>query len=70
VVLGAGADQPTVTRWLELASQTEGFAGFAIGRTIFWDPLAAWNTGQVGREAAVDAIAQNYRQMIDAYELR
>jgi myo-inositol catabolism protein IolC len=69
VVLGAGADQVTVTRWLELASQTEGFAGFAIGRTIFWEPLTAWNGGQVGRETRVDAIAQNYRRMIDAYEL-
>lgn len=68
LVLGAGADDATVARWLTHAARAEGFGGFAIGRTIFWHALVAWNAGEIDRAAAVDAIAGNYRGMIDIYE--
>jgi 5-dehydro-2-deoxygluconokinase len=68
LVLGAGADDATVKRWLTHAARSEGFGGFAIGRTIFWDALSAWNAGAIDRAAAVTAIAENYRRMIDVYE--
>ena len=39
VVLGAGADEATVAHWLRQAATVDGFIGFAIGRTIFWEAL-------------------------------
>jgi myo-inositol catabolism protein IolC len=67
VVLGAGADEGTVAHWLREAAGVEGFIGFAIGRTIFWDALTGWLRGDVSREAAVERIAGNYRRTIDLY---
>jgi myo-inositol catabolism protein IolC len=68
VVLGAGADEPTVANWLRQAATVDGFIGFAIGRTIFWDALKGWLAGDHDREAAVDMIAGNYRRTIELYE--
>ena len=68
VVLGAGADEATVAHWLRQAATVEGFVGFAIGRTIFWDALKGWLAGDVDRETAVRTIADNYRSSIELFE--
>jgi myo-inositol catabolism protein IolC len=68
VVLGAGADEATVANWLRQAATVDGFIGFAIGRTIFWDALKGWLAGEHDRETAVDTIAGNYRRTIELYE--
>jgi myo-inositol catabolism protein IolC len=68
VVLGAGADEATVANWLRQAATVDGFIGFAIGRTIFWDALRGWLAGEHDRETAVDMIADNYRRTIELYE--
>ncbi len=68
VVLGAGADEATVAHWLRQAATVDGFVGFAIGRTIFWDALKKWIAGESDRETAVSEIAGNYRSTIELYE--
>jgi 6-phosphofructokinase/myo-inositol catabolism protein IolC len=68
VVLGAGADEATVAHWLRQAAAVDGFVGFAIGRTIFWDALKAWLAGDIDRETAVEKIADNYRSSIELFE--
>jgi 5-dehydro-2-deoxygluconokinase len=68
VVLGAGADEETVAHWLREAAGVEGFIGFAIGRTIFWDALSGWLAGTLDRESAVEEIAANYRRTIELYQ--
>jgi myo-inositol catabolism protein IolC len=68
VVLGAGADEETVAHWLREAAGVEGFIGFAIGRTIFWDALSGWLAGTLDRETAVEEIAANYRRTIELYQ--
>ena len=60
VVLGAGADEATVAHWLRQAATVDGFVGFAIGRTIFWDALKGWLAGDTDRETAV---AEDRRQL-------
>jgi myo-inositol catabolism protein IolC len=67
VVLGAGADEATVAHWLREAAGVDGFIGFAIGRTIFWDALSAWLAGGADRETAVRQIAANYRATVELY---
>ena len=42
--------------------------GFAIGRTIWWDPLKAFVDGTTGREETAEHIALNYRRFVDVYE--
>jgi len=45
-----------------------GFVGFAVGRTIWWDPLKSWVGGRIDAESAARTIGGNYRRMADAYE--
>ena len=68
VVLGRGASTEKVEQWLRAASQVDGFVGFAIGRSIWWDALKSWLSEELDREAAASEIASNYLHFIDVYE--
>lgn len=70
VVLGRGADRSAVDRWLRAASGVPGYQGFAIGRTIWWEPLQAFVQGTLWREAAVKRIGENYARFIGVYKGR
>jgi len=66
VVLGRGGDESKVVGWLENGAGVPGFVGFAVGRTIWWDPLEDWLAGASADQAA-ETIAGNYRRLVDAY---
>jgi 5-dehydro-2-deoxygluconokinase len=68
VVLGRGASTAKVEHWLQVASPVEGFVGFAIGRSIWWDALKAWLADELEREAAAAQIADSYLHFIDIYQ--
>ena len=68
VLLGRGASTEKVNHWLEQAAPVQGFVGFAIGRSIWWDALKAFLDGDLEREAAADQIAENYLRFIEVYE--
>jgi len=67
VVLGRGADDAAVDHWLRMGSGVPGYIGFAIGRSIWWDPLKGFVDGNLEREEAAKQIAANYRRFIDVY---
>jgi 5-dehydro-2-deoxygluconokinase len=66
--LGRGANDDKVDHWLTQAAPVEGFVGFAIGRSIWWDSLKGFLDGSIDREAASDQIAANYQRFIEVYE--
>jgi myo-inositol catabolism protein IolC len=66
VVLGRGGDESKVVGWLQAGAGVPGFVGFAVGRTIWWNPLESWLGGASPDEAA-ETIARNYRRLVDAY---
>jgi 5-dehydro-2-deoxygluconokinase len=68
VVLGRGASTEKVEAWLRAASSVEGFVGFAIGRSIWWDALKAYLGNELEREAAAAQIAENYLHFIEVYQ--
>jgi 5-dehydro-2-deoxygluconokinase len=68
VVLGRGADEAAVDHWLRTGAGVPGYVGFAIGRTIWWDPLKGFVDGSVSREDAAERIGENYRRFIEVYE--
>jgi 5-dehydro-2-deoxygluconokinase len=68
VVLGRGADDAKVEHWLITAAPVEGFIGFAIGRTIWWDPLKAYVDGKIERSAGARKIAENFLRFVAVYE--
>jgi myo-inositol catabolism protein IolC len=67
VVLGRGADDDAVDHWLRQGAPVDGYIGFAIGRSIWWDALKGYIEGGLGREDAAGQIAANYRRFIDVY---
>jgi myo-inositol catabolism protein IolC len=67
VVLGRGADDKAVEHWLKQGAGVPGYIGFAIGRTIWWDPLKAYLNEEMSREDAASKISANYRHFIDVY---
>jgi len=68
VVLGRGADDAKVDHWLAQAAPVEGYCGFAIGRSIWWEPLKAYVDGKIERAAGARTIAENYLRFVAVYE--
>ena len=68
VLLGRGASTEKVEQWLQQAAPVEGFIGFAIGRSIWWDALKSYLGDDLDREAAAKQIAENYLHFVKVYE--
>jgi myo-inositol catabolism protein IolC len=68
IILGRGEDDKKVYEWLTTAAKVPGFIGFAVGRTVFWEPLVEWRDKKITREAAVAEVARRYRGFVDVFE--
>jgi myo-inositol catabolism protein IolC len=68
VVLGRGADDDAVDHWLRQGAPVDGYIGFAIGRSIWWDALKGYIEGGLRRDDAAAQISANYRRFIDVYK--
>ncbi len=68
VLLGRGASTEKVEQWLEEAAPVDGFIGFAIGRSIWWDALKDFLSGSLERADAATVIADNYLHFVSVYE--
>src|ERR671927_186122 len=67
VVLGRGANDEKVDHWLRQGAPVDGYAGFAIGRTIWWDALKGFLEGDIEREDAASQIAEKYLRFVQVY---
>lgn len=67
IVLGRHASKEDLDRWLDVAAPLPGYVGFAIGRSIWWDPLAGHLAGAIGSDVARHQIAENYLYFAHAY---
>ena len=67
VVLGRGADEAKVDHWLREAAPVDGYIGFAIGRSIWGEPLQAFLDGSTSRDDAAAKTAENYLRFIAVY---
>jgi myo-inositol catabolism protein IolC len=68
IILGRGENDQKVREWLTIAAAVEGFIGFAVGRTSFWDPLINMLARKITREDAVAQIAGRYREFVDIFD--
>jgi myo-inositol catabolism protein IolC len=68
VLLGRGASDEKVDHWLRQAAPVEGFVGFAIGRSIWWDALKGFLDGSLERGAAAEKVADNYLRFVKVYD--
>jgi myo-inositol catabolism protein IolC len=67
VLLGRGASDAKVDHWLRAAAPVDGFVGFAIGRSIWWDALKSF-LGGGDRRASAEQVAENYLRFINVYD--
>jgi myo-inositol catabolism protein IolC len=68
VLLGRGASDAKVDHWLQQAAPVDGFIGFAIGRSIWWDALKGFLEGDLERKAAAEQVAENYLRFVKVYD--
>jgi len=61
IVLGRNAPVHTVEQWLKDAAPYEEAVGFAVGRTVFYEPLKRYISGSITREVAARQIAMQFR---------
>jgi 5-dehydro-2-deoxygluconokinase len=68
VVLGRGASDDKVDEWLRAGAPVEGYVGFAIGRSIWWDALKSFLEEGVERADAAQRIAEKYLRFVKVYQ--
>ncbi|MGH9069616.1 MAG: 2-deoxy-5-keto-D-gluconate 6-phosphate aldolase domain-containing protein [Acidimicrobiales bacterium] len=68
IVLGRGVGLEKVAGWLATAAGVPGFAGFAVGRTLWHDALAQNLAGRVSEPDTVRLIAERYSDLIGINE--
>jgi myo-inositol catabolism protein IolC len=68
IVLGRGESDQKVAEWLQVAAGVDGFIGFAVGRTDFWDPLVDWRAHKLTRTEAAAEIGRRYSAFVDLFD--
>ena len=67
LILGKGAGIDTVQRWFASARGARSAAGFAIGRTVYWEPACDFLLGRASADEATARIAGNYATVISLW---
>ena len=67
VVLGAGAGPEQVGHWLRVAAASPGWEGFAIGRSIWRDPVRGYLAGTHSEEELRTMVADSFARFCAEY---
>lgn len=67
ITLGRGESKEKVQEWLTVGAKIPGIIGFAVGRTIFWNPLADFKAGKINRQQSVQQIANTYVEFVELW---
>jgi myo-inositol catabolism protein IolC len=67
IVLGRNAPIDAVDRWLEVGAAVDGFAGFAIGRTIWWEALGDHLAGRLDEAGVRRQVRDRYLHFVGTY---
>jgi 5-dehydro-2-deoxygluconokinase len=70
IILGKAADLSTIDRWFAACAASRTASGFAIGRSVFWEPSAAFLEGKMTATDAAAAIAATYVKLVEAWDRR
>jgi 5-dehydro-2-deoxygluconokinase len=70
IILGKAAELSTIDRWFAACAASATASGFAIGRSVFWEPSAAYLTGAKTADEAAAMICDNYLRLVEAWDKR
>ena len=68
VILGRDESRERVARWIAIAVRFPEVIGFAVGRTIFEEPVAAWHRGEMPRAEASAEIGSRFADFVALFE--
>jgi myo-inositol catabolism protein IolC len=68
VVLGRGAGWDQVRAWLATAAVVPEYRGFAVGRTLWMEPLRAYVAGHADRAATAERIGRGYLELVRVFQ--
>jgi 5-dehydro-2-deoxygluconokinase len=68
VILGRDEDKKRVENWLRIGATVKSVVGFAVGRTIFKQPLLQYDQQELTRSAAVAEIGRRYLEYVKIFE--
>ena len=68
IILGKAADLSTIDRWFAACAASATASGFAIGRSVFWEPSAAYLCGTKTADQAAAAVCDNYLALVQAWD--
>lgn len=60
VILGRAQTQDKVDKWIKAGNNINGVIGFAVGRTVFWEPLINYKNGNIDKSKAIETICNNF----------
>jgi 5-dehydro-2-deoxygluconokinase len=67
LILGKSAPLDTLRTWFGAARAHPAFQGFAVGRTIFWDPFLGHLDG-VSEQTTVFELSERFGEVIDCWQ--
>ena len=67
IVLGRGENEAKVREWLSVGANVDGVIGFAVGRTVFWEPLKQFKENKLNRDQAIDQISKTYTSLCNLW---
>jgi 5-dehydro-2-deoxygluconokinase len=67
IILGRGQNDKKVEKWLKDAASFDQIVGFAVGRTIFFEPLEQLKDKKMTQQQAIQAIGKNYAKYISLW---
>jgi 5-dehydro-2-deoxygluconokinase len=70
VILGRDENKERVENWLRVGATVRGVVGFAVGRTIFKEPLLKHDNQEATRAETVAEIGRRYLEYIKIFEVR
>lgn len=68
IILGRGESRKKAENWLKVGSQVNRVIGFAVGRTIFQQPLLDHQNKKINKQQAINAIMRNYLHFVKIFE--
>lgn len=63
VILGRGESKEKVEQWIIAGKNVRGVIGFAVGRTMFSQPLIDYKNNKINKEKLINEISNNFQQL-------
>jgi 5-dehydro-2-deoxygluconokinase len=67
-MLGRGENTKMVEKWIKNAKTHKEIIGFAIGRTIFFNPIKDYYNKKIARKEAINQISNNLKYFVKLWK--